>query len=69
MTMTIQVILKSGVMFEIKCSAFTLKSNGLGQVVGYDIKGITANKPVYLDFTEVAAIVRIFGDEVEHDKI
>lgn len=67
--MTIQVILKSGVTFDIKCSSFTLKSNGLDEVVGYDIKGITANKPVYLDFSEIAAIVRAFEDEVERDKI
>lgn len=67
--MTIQVILKSGVAFDIKCSSFTLERNGLDQVVGYDIKGITANKPVYLDFSEVAAIVRTLGDEVERDKI
>lgn len=67
--MTIQVILKSGVTFVIKCSSFTLKRNGLDQVVGYDIKGITANKPVYLDFSEVAAIVRTLEDEVERDKI
>lgn len=67
--MTIQVILKSGMTFDIKCSTFTLKRNGLDEVVGYDIKGITANKPVYLDFSEVAAIVRTLGDEVERDKI
>ena len=67
--MTIQVILKSGVTYDIKCSSFTLERNGLDQVVGYDIKGITANKPVYLDFSEVAAIVRTLGDEVERDKI
>lgn len=67
--MTIQVILKSGVTFDIKCSSFTLERNGLDQVVGYDIKGVTANKPVYLDFSEVAAIVRTLGDEVERGKI
>lgn len=67
--MTIQVILKSGMTFDIKCSTFTLERNGLGEVVSYDIKGITANKPVYLDFSEVAAIVRALEDEVGCDKI
>lgn len=67
--MTIKVILKSGVTFDIKCSSFTLERNRLDQVVGYDIKGITANKPVYLDFSEVAAIVRALEDEVGGDKI
>ena len=67
--MTIQVILKSGVTFVIQCSSFTLKRNGLDQVVGSDIKGITANKPVYLVFSEVAAIVRVLVDGVGVDEI
>lgn len=37
--------------------------NGLEQVTGYDIKGIAKNKPVYLDFEQVAAIVRKYSDE------
>lgn len=39
--------------------------NGLEQVTGYNISGITENKPVYLDFDEVAAIVRVLSDEAE----
>lgn len=61
--MTIRVILKSGAEFSIKCDKFTLSRNGLEQVTGYDIKGISENKPVYLDFAEVAAVVRVFSDE------
>lgn len=30
-----------------------------------DIEGITENKPVYLDFEQVAAIVRLYSDEKE----
>lgn len=30
---------------------------------GYNIKGITENKPVYLDFEQVAAVVRVISDE------
>ena len=37
--------------------------NGLDQVTGYNISGITENKPVYLDFEQVAAIVRVLSDE------
>lgn len=48
--MSMRVILKSGAEFTIKCDKFTLKENGLHAVTGYDIKGITENKPVYLDF-------------------
>lgn len=61
--MEIRVILKSGAEFTTKCTAFTLKRNRLEQVTGYEIKGITENKPVYLDFGEVAAIVRTLSNE------
>ena len=61
--MSIRIILKSGVEFTVKCEKFTLKQNGLGQTTGYNIAGITENKPVYLDFDEVAAIVRLYSDE------
>ena len=61
--MSIQIILKSGAEFTVKCDSFTLKRNGLEQVTGYDIKGIAENKPVYLDFEQVAAIVRKYSDE------
>ena len=61
--MTVRVILKSGVEFSIKCDKFTLTRNGFQQVTGYNIEGITENKPVYLDFEQVAAVVRAFADE------
>lgn len=34
-------------------------------MTGYNISGITENKPVYLDFDEVAAIVRVLSDEAD----
>lgn len=61
--MSIRVILKSGVDFTVKCDKFTITRNGLEEVTGYEIGGITENKPVYLDFEQVAAVVRIFSDE------
>lgn len=61
--MSIRIILKSGVEFTVKCDKFTLNQNGFGQTTGYDIAGITENKPVYLDFDEVAAIIRLYSDE------
>ena len=61
--MTVRVILKSGVEFFIKCDKFTLTRNGFQQVTGYNIEGITENKPVYLDFEQVAAVVRVLADE------
>ena len=61
--MSIRIILKSGAEFTVKCDKFTLKQNGLEQITGYEIAGITENKPVYLDFDEVAAIIRLYSDE------
>ena len=65
--MTVRVILKSGVEFTVRCAEFSLTRNGLEQVTGYEFKGITENKPVYLDFDQVAAIVRTMSDEVKED--
>lgn len=65
--MSMRVILKSGAEFTIKCDKFTLKENGLHAVTAYDIKGITENKPVYLDFEQVAAIVRKYSDETAEE--
>lgn len=61
--MTVRIILKSGVEFSIKCDKFTLIRNGLQQVTGYNIEGIVENKPVYLDFEQVSAVIRVFSDE------
>lgn len=66
--MTIRIVLKSGVVFDVKCTKFTLKRDGLGNIVGYDIKGITENKPIYLDFEQVAAIVRPLSEEGAEDE-
>lgn len=66
--MTIRFILKSGAEFTTKCDAFTLKQNALG-VAGYDIKGITEGKPVYIDFEQVAAIVRTYSDERQEREV
>lgn len=63
--MTIRVILKSGVEFAVKCDKFTVTRDGFGNVAGYNISGITENKPVYIDFTQVAAVVRVYSDERE----
>ena len=63
--MTMRVILKSGSEFAINCYKFTITRNGFGQATGYNIEGITENKPVYLDFEQVAAVVRVYSDEKE----
>ncbi len=62
--MTIRIILKSGAEFAIKCSEFSVTQNSFCGIAGYEAKGITENKPVYLDLGQVAAIVRTYSDEV-----
>lgn len=61
--MTIRIILKNGSEFSVKCKEFAVKRNELNEIVGYEIKGIEENKPLYIDFNHIAAIVRVFSDE------
>ena len=65
--MTVRIILKSGAELSVKCDKFTITRNAHNQVTEYDIKGITENKPVYLDWEQVAAIVRVYSDECEQE--
>ena len=57
--MSIKVIMKSGVEFTIKCEKFTTKQDIFGKLIGWEIEGISENKPVYIDFEEIAAIIRL----------
>lgn len=61
--MTIKIILKSGSEFAIMCDKFTIEKNIAGQITRYEIEGVVENKPVYLNFEEVAAIVRVLSNE------
>lgn len=61
--LSIRIMLERGTEFTIKCEKFTLERNGLGEVTGYNIEGISENKPVYLNFDKIAAIVRTVSDE------
>lgn len=57
--MSIRVIMKSGVEFTIKCEKITTKQDMFGKLIGWEIEGISENKPVYIDFEEIAAVVRL----------
>ena len=61
--MSIRIILNSGKEFTVKCNEFTIKRDCLGKISSYEINGISENKPVYLDFEQIAAIVRVASDE------
>lgn len=61
--MSVRIILKSGSEFTVKCQKFNLKKNALGEVIRYEIEGISENKPIWIDWTQVAAVVRVCSDE------
>lgn len=64
--MTLRIILKSGAEFSVICNGnVTLSKDALGSLTGYKIQGITENKPLYIDLTEVAAILRVKLNEAE----
>ncbi len=61
--MSIRIILKNGVEFTIKCNGFSLEKNAFGEIASCKIDGAAENKPVYIDFEQIAAIVRVLSDE------
>ena len=65
--MSIRFILKSGAEFTVKCESMTIQRNGLGGITGYDFKGITENKPIDVDMSSVAAVLRVLSDEIVED--
>ena len=66
--MSIRFIMKSGAEFTVKCDNVTVKRNGLGVVIGYDFKGITENKPLEVDMSQIAAVIRVMSDETAEDE-
>lgn len=64
--MTIRFILKNGKEIDMKCEKFTAKHEFLsnGMISGYDAEGITENKIIGIDFSEIVAVYRLITDEV-----
>lgn len=56
--MNIRFILTSGAEFTVECSEYTVTRNASGQLTGYEINGITKNKPIYVNLDCLAAMVR-----------
>jgi len=57
--MKIVFVFKNGNQFSFKCDNFILtKSNITGNVIGYECEGISDNKPLYIDFSEILYIYR-----------
>ena len=55
--MTLVFIFKNGATLEVECeSAKVRTSNITGKIIGYQIEGITSNKPLYTDVDEIVCI-------------
>lgn len=59
---TIRVILKSGAEFIVKCEQFTVTRSSSGGLLGYEIIDAAENKPIYLNFDQVEAIVQLSSE-------
>ena len=63
--MKIIIIFRTGFQLPITCEEFTLERDVLGNPIGYDIKNITENKPIYFDFEDVLCVYRVMRGEEE----
>lgn len=64
--MKIVFVLKNGFLLTVTCEEFSLTKNVLGEYSGYEIKGIKDNKPLYINWGDVALIYRAdIRDEVK----
>jgi len=65
--MTIRWVFKNGYTFDTVCEEFESTVNKIaidnGMISGYKASGITKNKPVGIDLTELIAVIRITEDE------
>ena len=61
--MKIVICFKNGFNLTVTCEEFSLTKNGLGDYTGYEIKGITDNKPLYVNWSDITCIYRVMeGD-------
>ena len=63
--MSIKIVFKNGYSFSVTCESFTIKQDVLGQITGYEIKGIKDRKPLYINFEDVICVYRDIEAEDE----
>lgn len=69
--MTIRFVLRNGKEIDMKCKEFSSNTNqltGNGMISSYEVKGITENKIIGIDFSEIVAVYRLMTDEVSDDE-
>lgn len=63
MNMTIVFVFKNGCEVRMKCKEFTIERNKLGQLQGWEAKGISENKVLEMDMFEILCVYRVLSDE------
>ena len=56
-TSTVKIYMKNGAVIPITCTGFTVTTNPFGEIKGCNMEGITDNHPLYLNSSEIVAIV------------
>ena len=67
--MRIIIVFKNGFTLRVTCEEFVLEKTAIGIPCGYEIKGITDNRPLYIDFNDVICVYRdLTGEQNESDR-
>lgn len=69
--MTIVFLFKNGKEIRMKCENFNSNKNEIlsdGMITGFNAEGITENKIIGINFSEVIAVYRVVSDEVIGDQ-
>ena len=61
--MTIVFVMNDNRELRMKCKEFTIEKNGVGMITGWQAKGVTENKPIYMPIESVKMIYRVMSDE------
>jgi hypothetical protein len=66
--MKIVFVFRNGFQLCVTCEEFTLEKTVFGIPDGYKIKGITDNKPLYINWDDVICVYRdLTGEQNESD--
>lgn len=66
--MTIVFVFKNGEKLKAKCEEFSITTGYASKLTGYEMNGITENKPIYIDMENIQCIYRVMSDEVDSEK-
>ena len=61
--MKVIIVFKTGFQFSITCEEFSITKSSLGVPIGYEIKSIIDNKPIYFNLNDVLCIYRDLNEE------